>query len=85
MDASELAQGDMIAGIGGVVLLGWTHGWDLENPNAGIGACIGPLAAIAIAYGGFEASRSPQRAARPQPSPSPVSTERSGPATPPTS
>jgi hypothetical protein len=69
----------------GIGTIGWTLGWDLENPNAGIGAWIGLFAAIAIAYGGFEASRSPQRTARPQPSPSPVSTERSGPATPPTS
>jgi hypothetical protein len=51
---------------------------------AGIGACTGLFATIAIAYEGFEASRSPLRAARTRPLPSPGSTAPSGPATPPT-
>jgi hypothetical protein len=41
----------------GVMTFGWVVGWDLEIPNAGIGAWLALLAAAAIAYGGFETMR----------------------------
>jgi hypothetical protein len=43
----------------GVVIVGWALGWDLENSNAGIGAWLGLVAAVAIAWGAFAASTRP--------------------------
>lgn len=43
----------------GVLTVGWALGWDLEDPSAGIGAWLGLLAGIAIAYGALEAGRRP--------------------------
>lgn len=77
---------DWVLALLGVGTIGWTLGWDLENPNAGVGAWIALFAAIAIAYGGFEAARSPQPVASksaPPPSPSGPA-EPAGPAAPPT-
>ena len=79
------AKLDYMIALLGVGTIGWTLGWDLEIPNAGIGAWLGLLAAIAITYGGFEAARSPQRApsaSAPQAPPKP--TESAGTAAPPT-
>ena len=47
----------------GVVALGWALGWDLENPNAGIGSWLGLAAAGAIAYGAFQGTRKAPAAA----------------------
>jgi hypothetical protein len=41
----------------GVLVVGWALGWDLENPDAGIGAWLALIAGAAIAYGGFTAGR----------------------------
>ncbi len=41
----------------GVGLVGWTLGWALEDPNAGIGSWLALGASIAIVYGGFMESR----------------------------
>lgn len=77
---------DYMIALLGVGTIGWTLGWDLEIPNAGIGAWIGLLAAIAITYGGFEAARSPQRVTSASSAPpSPKPTEPAGTAAPPTS
>jgi hypothetical protein len=54
---------DRVVALLGVGTIGWALGWDLEDPNAGLGAWLGLLAAIAIAYGGFEAARAPRPAA----------------------
>jgi hypothetical protein len=62
---------DLVLALLGVGTIGWALGWDLENPNAGLGAWIALLAAIAIAYGGFEAARSPQPVAATSASPPP--------------
>lgn len=51
----------------GVGAIGWSLGWDLENDNAGVGAWLGLVASIAIAYGAFEASRLPRSVPRPRP------------------
>jgi hypothetical protein len=76
---------DYVLGLLGVGTIGWTLGWDLEIPNAGLGAWIGLLAAVAIAYGGFEAARAPQPASSTSAPPtSPTPTEPAGPAAPPT-
>ncbi len=76
---------DWVLALLGVGTIGWALGWDLENPNAGLGAWIGLFAAIAIAYGGFEAARSPQPvASRSAPPSSPGQAEHAGPSAPPT-
>ncbi len=76
---------DWVLALLGIGTIGWALGWDLENPNAGLGAWIALLAAIAIAYGGFEAARSPQlvasRSAPPSSPPGPA--EHAGPSAPP--
>jgi hypothetical protein len=78
---------DLVLALLGVGTIGWALGWDLENPNAGLGAWLGLLAAIAIAYGGFEAARAPQPVAAtstsPPPPPPPPPTESAGQAAPP--
>lgn len=71
------AKLDLLLALLGIGTIGWALGWDLENPNAGLGAWLGLLAAIAIAYGGYEAARSPQPAASTSASPPPA--ERAGP------
>lgn len=43
----------------GVLSIGWALGWDLEDPSAGIGAWLGLVAGIGIAYGACEAGRAP--------------------------
>jgi hypothetical protein len=77
---------DWVLALLGVGTIGWALGWDLETPNAGPGAWIGLFAAIAIAFGGFEAARSPQpvgsKSATPQSPSAPA--EPAGPAAPPT-
>ena len=40
----------------GVLTVGWAFGWDLETPSAGVGAWLGLLAALAVAYGTSEAT-----------------------------
>jgi hypothetical protein len=64
----------LILALLGVVVFGWAFGWDLEEPNAGIGAWLGLFASIAIAYGGYDAWRTPAplsatRTRRPRTSP----------------
>lgn len=41
----------------GLIVVGWTLGWDLEFSYAGIGAWLGLLSGLAITYGGYTASR----------------------------
>jgi hypothetical protein len=53
------ANSALILGLLGVVVFGWALGWDLEEPNAGVGAWLALFAAIAIAYGGYDAWRTP--------------------------
>jgi hypothetical protein len=49
----------LILALLGVVVFGWALGWDLEEPNAGFGAWLGLFASIAIAYGGYDAWKTP--------------------------
>ncbi len=66
------ALSGMLVGLLGMVALGWALGWDLEDPNAGFGAWLGLVAAIAIAWGGLGGGRrsvaAPRTAAAPPPS-----------------
>ena len=48
-----------IVGLLGVGAIGWCLGWDLENPDAGIGAWLGLVGSIAIAWGALEGGRRP--------------------------
>ena len=43
----------------GVIVAGWALGWDLEDPNAGVGAWLALVAGGAIAYGGQLATGRP--------------------------
>jgi hypothetical protein len=58
MDAASglTASAPRILSLCGIALIGWTLGWDLEDPGAGFGAWLALIATIAIAYGGYEAS-----------------------------
>ena len=47
----------MIVALLGVAMVGWTLGWCLEDPIAGIGAWLALASSIAITYGGYEATR----------------------------
>jgi hypothetical protein len=49
----------VILAVLGVLVVGWALGWVLEEPSAGFGAWLGLIGAGAIAYGGWEAHRSP--------------------------
>ena len=51
-------SGWIVAGLG-IAIFGFALGWDLEYSNAGIGAWLGLVATIAIAYGAFAASANP--------------------------
>jgi hypothetical protein len=77
-DGADLpANAGFIVGLLGVGTIGWALGWVLESSNAGIGAWLGLLAAIAIALGGLEPSGQTQwiaggrRAAAPPRTPPP--------------
>jgi hypothetical protein len=48
-----------IVGLLGVAIAGWALGWDIENPNAGIGSWLGLAASVAIAWGAFAAGARP--------------------------
>jgi hypothetical protein len=63
----------------GVGTAGWALGWDLEFANAGVGAWLGLLAALAIAFGGFMAASQPSEVAA---SPGPATTTTTPPAGP---
>ena len=56
----------MIVAILGVLLFGWTFGWDIENDSAGVGSWLALVASMAIAFGGYDASRAAVTAARPR-------------------
>ena len=47
------ANAGWIVGVLGVLMTGWTFGYDIESSNAGIGAWLGLIGSIAIAVGGF--------------------------------
>jgi hypothetical protein len=65
----------------GVGTAGWALGWDLEFSNAGIGAWLGLVAAIVIAFGGFGTASEPRRtAASSGTAPAPPSGEPAAPA-----
>jgi hypothetical protein len=60
--------------VSALVVFGWALGWDLEVPQAGIGAWIAMFAALAVAYGAFSvielrpravAAATPRRSAPP--------------------
>lgn len=53
------ANSALILAVLGVVVFGWALGWDLEEPNAGVGAWLALFASIAIAYGGYDAWQTP--------------------------
>ena len=77
--ASNVPRGGaLVLALLGVGAIGWTLGYDLETSNAGIGAWLALVAAIAIAFGGFEASGE-RRAA---PASSAATTAPTGPVTP---
>jgi hypothetical protein len=62
MGASVSLPGNsaLILALLGIVVFGWTLGWDLEEPNAGFGAWLGLFGSVAIAYGGYDAWKAPQ-------------------------
>jgi hypothetical protein len=78
--ATPPALSGMLVGLLGVVALGWSLGWDLEEDAAGIGAWLSLVASIAIAWGGLgggtrrvaapAARRGPATPASPSPPPS---------------
>ncbi len=51
------ARADLILALLGIFAVGWTLGWVLEDPSAGIGAWLGLLATLAIAFGGLQGAR----------------------------
>ncbi len=51
------ARADLILALLGIFAVGWTLGWVLEDPSAGIGAWLGLLASLAIAFGGLQGAR----------------------------
>jgi hypothetical protein len=71
----------IIAGLG-LVAIGWSLGWDLEDPGAGFGAWLGLVASVAVTYGAFEAASEPVSAPPPErPVPPPVPSAPAGPPT----
>ncbi len=58
--AERLPTGSaLIVSLLGIIVVGWSLGWDLEDPDAGIGAWLGLIAGAAIAYGGHRANGGP--------------------------
>jgi hypothetical protein len=58
----------------GVGTVGWTFGWVLEDPAAGLGAWLGLIAALVITYGARQSAAETRVVSRPRTtSPSPSS------------
>jgi hypothetical protein len=86
-DAVEGAPGlpaglPWILSVVAVVVFGWALGWDLEVPNAGVGAWIALLASAAIAYGSFTSAPATSRGTRRGP-PAPTAVQPPVPPVPP--
>ena len=62
LGAEVPASSELVVFVTGVLVVGWSLGYDLETPNAGVGAWFGLFAALAIAYGASEATLRPGRA-----------------------
>ena len=54
MDAEVPSGSEWVVFVLGVLVVGWTLGWVLENPSAGVGAWFGLVAALALAWGASE-------------------------------
>jgi hypothetical protein len=55
--ANVPARAARLIGALGLLVVGWTLGWDLEFGDAGIGAWIALVAGAAIAYGGYRSEQ----------------------------